>query len=54
MMSISFESVIDFWFVEISSKQWWEKSPEFDQMISQRFGEIHRQANQCELFTWRK
>jgi len=53
-MSISFESVIDFWFVEISPKQWWEKSPEFDQMITQRFGEIHRQANQCELFTWRK
>ena len=53
-MSISFESVIDFWFVEISPKQWWIKSPEFDQMITQRFGEIHRQANQYEFFTWRK
>lgn len=48
-----FEKIIDFWFVEISPKQWWEKSLEFDQMITLRFGEVHRQANQCELYTWR-
>ena len=48
-----FEKIIDFWFVEISPKQWWEKSLEFDQMIIRRFGEVHRQANQCELHTWR-
>jgi uncharacterized protein (DUF924 family) len=52
-MNNSFESIIDFWFVEISPKQWWEKSLEFDQMIIRRFGEVHRQANQCELHTWR-
>ena len=52
-MNISFESIINFWFVEISPKQWWEKSLEFDRMIIQRFSEIHRQANLCELHTWR-
>jgi uncharacterized protein (DUF924 family) len=53
VMNISFESIIDFWFVEISPKQWWEKSLEFDRMIIQRFSEIHQQANLCELHTWR-
>ncbi|BDW10729.1 membrane protein [Polynucleobacter sp. SHI8] len=53
-MTTSFEAIIKFWFVEISPKQWWEKSIEFDQMVLHRFAEIHRKANQCELFEWRK
>jgi len=53
VMNMHFESIIDFWFVEISPKQWWKKSLEFDQLIFQRFSEIHRQANLCELHTWR-
>lgn len=53
-MSHNFEAIIEFWFVEILPKQWWEKSSEFDQMVLQRFGKIHREASQCELFNWRK
>jgi uncharacterized protein (DUF924 family) len=47
------DTVLSFWFEEIPSKRWWEKSPEFDQMIVERFGDLHRAARVCELFAWR-
>ncbi len=51
---MDFNAVIDFWFNEIDSKQWWVKDLEFDQLIINRFAEIHQQAVLCELFDWRK
>jgi hypothetical protein len=53
-MKIHFEDILRFWFVEISPKQWWEKSDAFDQMILQRFQNTHTQAYQGELFDWRE
>lgn len=50
---MDFQSVIDFWFEEIDSALWWKKDSAFDQLICDRFGTIHRQAVQCELFPWR-
>ena len=47
------QAVLDFWFKEITPAKWWKKDPEFDQLISERFGKIHRQANQGELYAWR-
>ena len=47
------DTVLSFWFEEITPKQWWEKSPEFDQMILDRFGSLHRAAGVCELSAWR-
>jgi uncharacterized protein (DUF924 family) len=49
----TFQSVLDFWFSEIEPAQWWQKSLEFDQMIERRFGALHQQATQGELFEWR-
>ena len=42
--------VLDFWFHEVSPRQWWEK---FDERIRVRFGDLLRRALQCELFDWR-
>jgi len=46
-------NILDFWFHEITPKQWWEKSDEFDQLIAMRFGALHHAASQCELYEWR-
>ena len=48
-----FQSVLDFWFQEIEPAQRWKKDDVFDRQIEQRFGEMLRQAGQCELYTWR-
>lgn len=51
---ISYEDVINFWFHELEPAQHWKKDLEFDQLIAERFGELHRQAASGELFEWRK
>jgi uncharacterized protein (DUF924 family) len=48
------DAVIAFWFTDITPKQWWARSDEFDQLITTRFGALHRAASRCELFEWRK
>jgi len=46
-------AVIKFWFEECNPKQWWTKDDAFDQMITERFSELHAQACAGELFAWR-
>jgi uncharacterized protein (DUF924 family) len=46
--------ILKFWFEEIDHSQWWAKNDEFDQLIHERFAEIHAKAIRCELFGWRK
>lgn len=48
-----YQSVLEFWFVEISPAQWWKVDLEFDRRIAQRFSEVHRRAACSELFEWR-
>jgi len=48
------ESVLSFWFEELSPKQWWAKSEVFDEVIRTRFGDVHRAAKACELYAWRQ
>ena len=45
--------IINFWFHDISAKQWWRKDPAFDALLNERFGTVHQRACQCELFAWR-
>ena len=47
------EAVLDFWFKEITPKQWWQKSAEFDELIAGRFSGLLLAAKRCELFDWR-
>ncbi len=48
------DQILDFWFQELTPKDWWQKDLAFDQMISQRFKEVHQAANHGELYLWRK
>jgi uncharacterized protein (DUF924 family) len=48
-----YTDIINFWFQEITPKQWWIKDPAFDQMVADRFLPLHAAATRCELHTWR-
>ena len=52
-MSVSPREVLKFWFEEIDAKQRFTKDPEFDRLVTERFGDVLKAAAQCELFTWR-
>lgn len=47
------KKILHFWFTELQPSQWWVKDPELDNIIRNRFAEVHQQANRCELYTWR-
>ncbi|MCG8334275.1 MAG: DUF924 domain-containing protein [Proteobacteria bacterium] len=49
-----YQQVIAFWFEEIDPKKWWKKDQAFDQLIKDRFGDLHRSAARCELSAWRR
>tara|TARA_R110000751_G_scaffold307921_1_gene435668 strand:+ start:35244 stop:35783 length:540 start_codon:yes stop_codon:yes gene_type:complete len=51
---LNYKEVLHFWVEEIESSKWWSKDSQFDGMITQRFAAMHRAANACELFNWRK
>ncbi|MCO7227430.1 DUF924 family protein [Pleionea sp. CnH1-48] len=52
-MTFDSNEIISFWFEELEPKQHWIKDVAFDQMIAERFGNVHRAASQSELFYWR-
>jgi len=54
MNESKYEQVLSFWFQEIEPEQWWKKDEHFDQIIKERFGELHAQAVKGELFSWRR
>lgn len=51
---LNYQSVITFWFEEISPSFWFKKDDDFDTTIRERFLETYYAATQCELFHWRK
>jgi uncharacterized protein (DUF924 family) len=46
-------AVLQFWFQEIESKQWFSVDEQFDELIQLRFGDVLEQARVGELFPWR-
>ncbi|MBD1555510.1 DUF924 domain-containing protein [Vibrio sp. S9_S30] len=48
-----YQEVLDFWFKELSPKDWFAGEEELDARISERFGTVHAMAVQCELSEWR-
>ena len=48
------DQVLNFWFKEIEPKLWWVKDDDFDQLIRDRFGGLHKAASACELYQWRE
>ena len=49
-----YQEILKFWFEEIEPSQWWSKDEQIDQIILERFSDIHAKAIRCELFEWRK
>ena len=49
----SADSVLDFWFHEITPKAWFQKSEAFDADVANRFGEVLNAAVRGELWSWR-
>ena len=47
------EKVLNFWFTEISEKDWFIKNEEFDQRLKSRFLDLHTAAKRNELYSWR-
>lgn len=48
-----YQEVFDFWFDEIDPKMWWVADPAFDELIRERFSQLHDRAVRGELFVWR-
>jgi len=51
---VNYYHVLSFWFDDIEPSKWWIKDLEFDALIKDKFLTLHEQANNCELFEWRK
>ena len=47
-------SVLNFWFEELSAKDWFGGGPDLDAQITQRFSDTHAKAMLGELYTWRQ
>lgn len=45
-------AVLHFWFVESTPDQWFEKNPNYDRIIAERFGALHAAAARGELDHW--
>lgn len=49
-----YEKILNFWFKEIDKACWWKKDNDLDQLIAERYSQIHHQATRGELFEWRQ
>lgn len=48
-----YQNILEFWFEELKPQQWWIKDATLDQLIADRFSDLHRQAARGELYAWR-
>ena len=51
---MNIKEVLQFWFDELEPKEWWVKDSDLDQLISNRFRDLHKAANRGELWSWRQ
>lgn len=50
---MTYSDVIQFWFEDLSPKQWWIKDQQLDLRIKQNFGKLHADASKDLLMHWR-
>ena len=53
-MTVGYQDVLAFWFDELSPRDWFNGGKDIDQLIIERFAELHSAAVQGELYTWRE
>lgn len=51
---MDYQEILAFWFEESEASQWFKKDLAFDNLIKERFSEIHSQVAQGEKSAWRK
>lgn len=51
---LTYDTVLRFWFEELSPAQWWKVDAGLDRLITERFCTVHGQAARAELFEWRR
>lgn len=49
----SWQDIISFWFEEIEPQKWWQKSTDFDELLSKRYSGLLLRAKAGELSDWR-
>jgi uncharacterized protein (DUF924 family) len=47
------DTVLQFWFDDLTPAQWWQVDPAFDRLIASRFADLHERAIRAELYEWR-
>lgn len=52
-MNTPWQSILNFWFDELESRQWWVADEAVDREIHSRFSALHRAAAASELSNWR-
>ena len=50
---MNYLNILEFWFKADIQALWFAKSVDFDALISEKFSDIHQQAAQAELWSWR-
>lgn len=50
---MNYETILAFWFTELSPEQWYKSDLVLDQLITERFSDYHRAATANELWQWR-
>jgi len=53
-LNFEFQSVLDFWFEELSESDRWSKGALLDPVVKERFSSVHRAAVAGELSEWRE
>ncbi|RUO38848.1 DUF924 domain-containing protein [Aliidiomarina shirensis] len=51
---INEDTVLSFWFNELSQEQWFKKDAALDAEITARFGDTLQEGERCELYRWRR
>ncbi len=52
-MDLKLDQILNFWFAELSPEQWFAKNDDVDNLMRNRFQDIHGRAARGELFEWR-
>lgn len=53
-MKTMLNTVLTFWFEELTPEQWFAVDAELDQQIADCFTTLHQKAARCELYPWRQ
>ena len=51
---MNYQDILNFWYAPETQPNWFAKSSEFDQMLAEKFSQIHQQAALGELWAWRQ